>query len=130
MLRIVVFSQSRYPADKKRLKEKIKSVLRYRGVSDGVVSLALVGERKIKDLAKRYLKEENKIHEILSFPASDPARPDDFILPAEVNQLGDIVICYPEARSIAMKKNRMVDDVLCELAEHGTLHILGVHHDV
>lgn len=101
------------------------------GVTEGVISLSFVGKRKIIDLAKTYLGEENTVHEILTFPYSDPSsgsgQGDEFTIEGPL-QLGDIVICYPEARKIAQKRNRMVDDVLGELAEHGTLHLLGHHH--
>lgn len=123
----MVSCRSCYFADIRLLKEKIADVLRKHGVVEGEVSLALVGERKMRELAERYLGKE-ELHEVLSFPSNDPARPDDFVLPPESSFLGDIVICYPEARRIAMEQNRMVDEVLLELTEHGTMHLLGEHH--
>lgn len=124
MIKILVSRQSRYPANTREIKKKILKVLQEEGVKEGVISLSFVGKRKIIDLAKTYLGEENTVHEILTFPYSEGE-------PIKVEgplQLGDIVICYPEARKIAQKRNRMVDDVLGELAEHGTLHLLGHHH--
>lgn len=130
MLRVLVSRQSRYPADTKALKESVRSVLRGHNVSDAEVSMALVGGRKMRELSKVYLNEENGMHEVLSFPYFAPGESGEFVMPEEgLLQLGDIVICYPEARKIAMKKNRMVDEVLRELAEHATLHLLGIHHD-
>lgn len=127
MLRIYVTRQSRYPANTKLLKERVKRVLTERGAVDCEVSIALVGERKMRELGKKYMKD-NILHEVLSFPAQ--GEKNGFVQPTdEPLILGDIAICYPEARKIAMKRNRMVDDVLGELAEHGTLHLLGVHHD-
>ena len=116
MIRILISRQSRYPVGTREIKKKILEVLKENGVTDGTVSLAFVGNRKMLDLAKKYLGEEKTLHEILTFP--DGA----------FGQLGDIAICYPEARRIAQKRNRMVDDVLGELAEHGTMHLLGKHH--
>ncbi|MEK7521605.1 MAG: rRNA maturation RNase YbeY [Patescibacteria group bacterium] len=119
MLRIYITRQSRYPADIKSLKERVRTVLRENNVTDAVVNVALVGERKIRELGQKYLEETEKdpAHEVLSFPYG------------ESGQLGDIAICYPEARKIAIKKNRLMDDVLGELAEHGILHLLGKHHE-
>ena len=129
MIKILVSRQSRYPANTREIKKRILKVLSDEGVKEGVVSLSFVGKRKIVELAKTHLGEENTVHEILTFPYADPsAAADDFIIESDVLQLGDIVICYPEARKIAQKRNRMVDDVLGELAEHGTLHLLGHHH--
>ena len=130
MLHIFVTRQSRYPADGKALKERVRKVLVDRGVTDVQVSIALVGARKMKDLAVKYLgeKEDDEVHEVLSFPYAESK--NDFITPVESGlHLGDVVICYPEARKIAIKRNRMMDDVLGELAEHGTLHLLGIHHE-
>lgn len=116
MVKILISRQSRYPANTKEIKKRILEVLKENNVSEGTVSLAFVGKRKMLDLAKKYLGEEKVLHEVLTFPYS------------ENGLLGDIAICYPEARRIAQKRNRMVDDVLGELAEHGTKHILGKHH--
>ncbi len=136
MLRILITRQSRYPADSKAIKNKVRETLVSNNVSDGTVSLTLVGVRKMKELGKKFLKEEDKdpVHEVLSFPYHEKAVDEagkqiDFVEGEEVLNLGDIVVCYPEARRIAMKRNRMVDDVICELAEHGTLHLLGIHHE-
>ncbi|MDO8503478.1 MAG: rRNA maturation RNase YbeY [bacterium] len=137
MFRILISRQSRYPADTKALKKRVKDTLLEHNLTLGEVSIALVGERKMKELSKRHLGEQNRLHEVLSFPALEtkggPASTRgerDFVVPEEeLLMLGDIVICYPEARKIAMKRNRMVDDVLGELAEHGTLHLLGIHHE-
>lgn len=130
MLRIFITRQARYPADVKALKERVRRVLVDHEVIDAEVIIILVGVRKIRELGARHLGEtkEDEIHEVLSFPGGSKG---DFVTPPEDGrlQLGDVIICYPEARDIAMKKNRMVDDVLGELAEHGVLHLLGIHHE-
>lgn len=130
MNKVFVTSQSRYPANNKELKHHLRRFLTEKGVRDADLSIAFVGERKIKDLAKTYLGEEDSVHEVLSFPSLESRPNSRFVMAQEARlQLGDVVICYPEARKIAMKENRMVDVVLQELAEHGALHLLGIHHD-
>lgn len=138
MIRIFILRQSRYPADTKQLKLRIKNLLAQHGVIEAQLSIALVGERKMKELAKLHLNEVpgDEVHEVLSFPASDSAtsfskgvnirsfNPEDSSL-----NLGDIVICYPAARKIAIKYKRMMDDVLGELAQHGAMHLLGIHDE-
>lgn len=128
MIRIYVTRQSRYPADITTIKRKVAEVFLTHGVTDATATIALIGERKMKDLGKRYLEEgeEDQTHEVLSFPAAESK--GLFVASASDNSLGDIAICYPEARKIAIKKNRFMDDVLGELAEHGALHLLGIHH--
>lgn len=131
MLRIYITRQSRYPADIKALKERVRRVLVDNNVTDAVCNIALVGERKIRDLAQKYLGETEKdpAHEVLSFLSSETRGGESFVLYQGALALGDIAICYPEVRKIAIKKNRLMDDVLGELAEHGTLHLLGIHHE-
>lgn len=132
MLTIFIKRPYRYPADSKRIIEAVRKILSQKGVSEGEVSIAIVGERKMKELAAQYLGESSNVptHEVLAFPFSDPAQSGvTFILPEERPlPLGDIVLCYPVAREIAMEEDRMVDDILLELAEHGALHLIGVYH--
>lgn len=129
MLRILISRQTGYPADTQALKTRLKKFLAEHQVSDAQVSLALVGERKMRELSKNYLGEDRGEHEVLSFPAIDPKQKDNFVSAHNLLPLGDIVICYPLARERARKKNKLVDEVLGELAEHGTLHLLGIHHE-
>lgn len=131
MLRIYITRQSRYPANIKALKERVRRVLIDNNVVDATVNIALVGERKIRYLAQKYLgeNERDSAHEVLSFPAAEVRGGGEFVQSGDGLDLGDIVVCYPEARKIAIRKNRLMDDVLGELAEHGTLHLLGIHHE-
>lgn len=122
MTKILISRQSRYPANTREIKKRVLKVLSENYVSEGTVSLAFVGKRKMLELARKYLNEEKILHEVLTFPYGDPTAGSG------QRQLGDIAICYPEARRIAQKRHRMVDDVLGELAEHATLHLLGQHH--
>lgn len=128
MIRVYVTRQSRYPGDTKRLKNAVKSVLKEHNVTDGEVSIALVGVRKIRELSKKYMGEDERhpLHEVLSFPASETK--GEFVQKSELIHLGDIVVCFPEARRMAMKRNRFVDEILQELVEHSTLHLIGIHH--
>lgn len=68
MLRIFITRQSRYPADIKMLKAKVLGILKEHGVTSAEVSVALVGERKMKELARKHLGEKDGLHEVLSFP--------------------------------------------------------------
>ena len=127
MNKVLVYHQSNYQTDTKKLKVEVKKLLETHGVKDGVVSIALVGERKAKELAKTYLGDQN-VHNVLSFPYLE-GKNKDFPIPEGKLQLGDIVICYPQARREASQKNKLVDQVIMELAKHGTLHLLGIHHE-
>lgn len=127
MLKVLITRQNRYPTDIGALRKRIKDTLESHGATEAEVSVALVGERKMRKLGQKYLgeKKTDPIHEVLSFPSTSlGTSPQD-----GGGSLGDIVICYPEARKIAIKRNRMMDEVIGELAEHATLHLLGIHHD-
>lgn len=122
-----VSADSRYSFDRKRVREALKKTLEEQGICKGVVkiSLSVVGERKIKELEKKYFKED-KITDVLSFPLEEgDSMPDDF----DGLNLGDIVICYPQAKRQAIQWNRIVDEEIEFLACHGLLHLLGIHHD-
>ncbi len=126
-LELEIVADSRYPFDRKRVKEALLKTLMEQEIVDGVVkiSLSVVGERKIKELEKKYFGE-NKVTDVLSFPLEEGEKmPEDF----DGINLGDIVICYPQAKRQAIQWNRVVDEEIEFLACHGLLHLLGIHHD-
>ena len=122
-----ISADSRYPFDRKRVKEALTRTLKENDITKGNVkiSLSVVGERKIKELEKKYFHED-KVTDVLSFPLEEGDQmPDDF----DGLNLGDIVICYPQAKRQAIVWNRIVDEEIEFLACHGLLHLLGIHHD-
>lgn len=60
-----------------------------------------------------------------------PADPDDFVLPPDFNpdDLGEIVISYPQALRQAAESGRDARDELAALLAHGALHLLGYDHE-
>lgn len=59
-----------------------------------------------------------------------PATSGDFILPPEVGQdLGEIVISYPQAQRQASEIGHTVEKELAVLLAHGILHLLGYDHE-
>lgn len=122
-----IAADSRYPFDRKRVKAALIKTLEEQDITKGAVkiSLSVVGERKIRELENKYFKED-KVTDVLSFPLEEGLEmPDDF----DGLNLGDIVICYPQAKRQAIQWNRIVDEEIEFLACHGLLHLLGVHHD-
>lgn len=128
MIKIYVKKQSNYPVSTPKLKKHLRDFLKDKGmVSDTQVSVALVGERQMLDLAKKYL-EDNRMHSVLSFPA-DEVRGKFVYPPDGVIRLGEIVICYPKVYDAAKKEGKGIDEIVAELVEHGALHLIGIHHD-
>ena len=126
-LKLDIAADSRYPFDRKRVKVALMKTLEEQEMFSGEVkiSLSVVGERKIRELEIKYFKE-NKVTDVLSFPLQEgDTMPEDL----DGINLGDIVVCYPEAKRQAMQWNRTVDEEIEFLACHGLLHLLGIHHD-
>ena len=129
MIRIYVNKQSNYPVSGPKVKAAVKKLLEKEGiVSDADVSVSIVGEKKMLGLAKKYLHEQDVLHNVLSFPFTEAT--GDFIEPPDnIIHLGEIVLCYPKIVEESKKENRLIDTKFVELAEHGALHLLGKHHE-
>ena len=123
---IPIFVESRYRVNRKRIKKAISKVLAEHEVKDSVeVSVAIVGDRKMRALSKKY-KGEDKTRNILTFSLSEG---ESTYLPSEKLRLGDIVISYPQIIRDASEEEVLVDDKIDELVEHGMLHLLGINHE-
>lgn len=129
MISVNVKKQSNYPIDTPLLKKRLSEFLKKNGiVSDTRVSVAIVGENKMKDLAKTYRKESPAtVHNVLTFPYIELK--EKFIYPDETIRLGEIVLCYPKVEEEAKKEGKLIDEKAGELVEHGALHLLGIHYD-
>ncbi len=125
-LKLEISADSRYSFDRKKIKAALEETLKDQGVEgDVLISLSVVGERKIRELEKKFFNRD-EVTDVLSFPLGEgepmPGEPN-------INNLGDIVVCYPQAKRQAMQWNRLVDDEIAFLVQHGLLHLLGIHHD-
>lgn len=128
--KILIFVESRYKINRRRIKSVVENSLKKNEVSTPVeVSIAVVGDRKMRELSKKY-KGEDKTHNVLSFSQDERVgrnknqeKNDDLL------RLGDIVISYPEVIREASEEEVFVDDKVDELVEHGLLHLLGLHHE-
>jgi probable rRNA maturation factor len=125
-MQIPIFVESRYKVNRKRIKKTIVKVLTIHEIKGPVeVSVAIVGDRKMRALSKKY-KGEDKTRNILSFSLTEG---ESTYLPNSILKLGDIVISYPQIIREASKEEMLVDDKIDQLIEHGTLHLLGINHE-
>lgn len=123
---VLLFVESRYRVDRKRIRNTVIATLKENGVQGPVeVSIALVGDRKMRALSKQY-KGEDRTRNILSFSLAEG---EPVVMPTDVLRLGDIVISYPVVITEAVRDEVMVDDRINELVEHGLMHLLGIHHE-
>lgn len=128
MILVDVYKQSNYPVSAKFIKNKLVEVLTKSGLtSDCEVSLAIIGEKLMGELTKKYFND-NATHAVLSFPTNEIK--GRFIFPpGSKNYLGEIIISFNQARDSANKTNRRIDEVVGDLAIHGALHLMGIHHN-
>lgn len=124
---VPVFVESRYKVNRKRIRKSVVDLLDKNDVTGSIeVSVAIVGDRKMRELSKKY-KGEDKTRNILSFSMAEG---DSTVLPkADVLLLGDIVLSYPQVIQDASRDEVLVDDKVDELIVHGLEHLLGLHHE-
>ncbi|MBI2621779.1 MAG: rRNA maturation RNase YbeY [Candidatus Levybacteria bacterium] len=123
---VLIFVESRYKVNRKRIRTAISNFLSEQGVNSPVeVSVAIVGDRKMKKLSKKY-KGEDKTRNVLSFSLTEGgAHPNQ----GNTLRLGDIIISYPVVITEASRDEVLVDDKIDELVFHGMNHLLGFHHE-
>lgn len=125
-IKVLIFVESRYKVNRKKIKSTIESLLKEKGITGSAeVSVAIVGDRKMRKLHKKY-KGEDKTTNVLSFPLSEG---ESTVLPSDILRLGDIVVSYPQVIKEASRDDMMVDDKIEELITHSTLHLLGLNHE-
>lgn len=129
MIKIYVKKSSNYPVNTPKVKRVLRNFLEKEGiVSDADVSVAIVGEKLMLNLARKYLKEKGVLHNVLSFPFVEVDK--NFKLPVDNTiHLGEIVICYPKVIDESQREGKLIDEKVQELLEHGALHLLGKHHE-
>ncbi len=114
MIQTSVFNESVYPVSEEKITKALADFFGKKGVS-GEVSVAVVGEATMYDLAKTYLGESHTLHNVLTF--RDAEKQGDFVAPG--NYLGEIVLCFPVIAD---------EEELLDLVVHGAKHLLGYHH--
>ena len=117
--KILIYVESRYKVDRKRIKSAVQFVLEEQNVQSAVeISIAIIGDRKMRGLNKQY-RGKDATANILEFPLSEGEQTP---LPDDVTRLGDIVISYPMVIKEASEQDMLVDDRVEELLRHGMLH--------
>lgn len=127
-MKVIVEKEIACPVDVKAVETEVSELLREHGVKETAeVVVAIVGREKMRELVSEYLKD-GKEHPVLSFPSSEME--GEFKFPPDgVKHLGEVVVSYPWAETEAGKSGVSPENAVCELAKHGTLHLIGVHHN-
>lgn len=110
--------------------------------NDAEISLAIVGDGRIRKLNKMY-RGKNRVTDILSFsdksvlpylakafPRLKRGKDLEFIqAPDGVKRLGEIILCYPRAKKQAQRAGHSLEKELTILLIHGILHLLDYDHE-
>lgn len=126
-LSLAITADGRYKFDRGRVRRGVRRLLLEQGVKGRVsLSLAVIGDRKMKQLKKKYLGEEGTT-DVLSFSQSGEGK----IVPGEGGELmlGDVVVSYPRAKKQALEFYKLLDEEVESLVCHGVKHLLGIDHD-
>jgi len=102
------------------LREVISGCLARLRTENAEVHLVLTGDQTIRELNQRF-RDIDRATDVLSFPDGDE-------LPSGRRFLGEIVISLDSARHQAEALGHGEVRELCELALHGTLHLLEYDH--
>lgn len=125
-IKVDIFVESRYKVNRKKIKSTVVKVVKKQDIQCPIgVSIAIVGDRKMRDLSKKY-KNEDRTRNVLSFSLTEG---ESSFLPHDRLILGDIVVSYPQVIKEAAEDEMLVDDKIDELIEHGLMHLLGLHHE-
>ena len=122
---IPIYVESRYKINRKQIKETVIKVLLKQQINSPVeVSIAVIGNRKMRALNKKY-RDIDKSTNVLSFSQTEGELTQQ---PPDKLYLGDIVLAYPKVVEDCACDNMLIDDRVNELVEHSLMHLLGFHH--
>lgn len=125
-IKVLLFVESRYKVNRGRIKSTVSSIVKEHGVTTPAeVSVAIIGDRKMKSINKKYRGKDNTTN-VLSFPLSEG---ESTVLPTDILRLGDVIISYPQVIKEAAEEEVLVDEKIDELVGHGVLHLMGIHHE-
>jgi len=100
--------------DEEFLRKVAKIVLEAENEKGKDLSIALVGEGRIRELNKKY-RGKNRVTDVLAFGDNDG--------------LGEIVICLREVKKNAKRYGLTFEKELSKVLIHGLLHLLGYDHE-
>ena len=125
-LRVLIYVESRYKVDRKRMKKALAETLTANSVTTPVeISVAVVGDRKMKSLNLKY-RNLDKTTNVLSFSQNEGEKT---VVPNDIARLGDIIISYPQVVRESARDEMLIDEKVDQLLKHSLLHLLGIHHE-
>lgn len=119
MIKIYWADQQKYlKVNKRNLGTALRTVLKKSGHHNISISIALVDNKQIRRLNRKYLNR-NESTDVLAFPLADS------IESGKENLLGEIVASTEQALHEARRRNYSPHQELALYCVHGLLHLLG-----
>lgn len=106
----------------KWIKKIVQQTLRVAGIKSAEISIAFIGDQEMKKLNKKW-RGRNRVTDVLSFTYQTPNTRDKIPL------IGEIIICYPQAKRQAKEQGHSVQEEIKVLLVHGLLHLCGYEHE-
>jgi probable rRNA maturation factor len=116
MIKIEINQQSGKKISKDFLNKIIGRALQMSGVKDAEISVAFIGDQKMKEMNKTW-RGKNCVTDVLSFVYEQKPL------------AGEIVVCYPQAVRQAGERGRAAGEEIKLLLIHGALHLVGYDHE-
>ena len=123
--RVQVQCPQDYASCESQLKRAVLIVLaQHSARAKASLTVVITDNETLRQLNRRH-REINAPTDVLSYPA--PKLPAS--IASEGEHLGDVLIAYDYVVSQARARGTSLEDTLCLLVIHGTLHLLGYRHD-
>lgn len=127
-----VISHSLPPINFKKIEHDMEIILRENEILSAKIDVKISEHSEITNLAMKYWgesEEEANDHPVLSF-ATQEVEYENFIFhPEEENYLGEIIVSFEKAAEDAKNRSVSIEESISDLACHGLLHLIGIHHD-
>lgn len=115
--------------DERFLKEAAQKVLEEETKKRAELSIALVGQVRIKALNREY-RGKNQVTDVLAFPESKVLFEKFKVSPLQkTSALGEVIICLREVKKNARGYGLTFEKELTRVLIHGILHLLGENHE-
>ena len=138
MINIVVNSDEKYVINKLAIQAAVMEVLQQNNIGGNIqIGISIVGDKKMHEFNKKY-RNIDKPTNILTFALNDPVSVDQlqyvsringFVKPDQTTYLGDILISQPMVVKDAALEGVTTEEEMLYLVQHGTKHLLGLHHE-
>jgi len=126
---VVIYGQTLDISFQKKITEVITQTLNDNGLvaQDFNIDVNFVSSKRMRELNSNFRKKDYAT-DVLSFGqfddiVNDPPKGKYYPI-----MLGDLVLCKEVIVKEALEEDKSYEEHLLMLVEHGTLHLIGVHH--